>query len=420
MRVLLVGNGGREHALAWRLHQSPAIGSLTIAPGNPGTSMLGRNVAVAADDVPGLVDLARRERIDLVVVGPEVALAAGIADALAASGIPCFGPTTTAATIESSKRAAKMLMIDAGIPTAQHRAFESADAALRFVAGEDWTAWRVVKADGLHAGKGVIVAETRSELEAAIDELGRGGEPLVLEEPLQGQEVSLLAFSDGTRAAYMPLAQDHKRIGEQDRGPNTGGMGAYAPVPLDPTLSAELGRRVIDPALAALAARGTPFVGVLYAGLMLTANGPRVIEYNARWGDPETQALLPLLETDLLAIMCDCVAGRLQPDRIRWRRGSALGVVLAAADYPGTPRRGDPITLPDVPAHTLIFHAGTAVRDGALVTAGGRVLTVVGTGDTLEDAHTRAYACAEQIHFDGRQMRRDIGWRALGRSTHGT
>jgi phosphoribosylamine--glycine ligase len=277
-----------------------------------------------------------------------------------------------------------------------------------------------VKADGLHAGKGVTVAETRSELETAIKELGRGGEPLVLEEPLEGQEVSLLAFSDGTRAAYMPLAQDHKRIGEQDRGPNTGGMGAYAPVPLDPAVIAGLGRQMIDPALAALAARGTPFVGVLYAGLMLTANGPRVIEYNARWGDPETQALLPLLETDLLAIMRDCVAGRLDPDRIRWRQGATLGVVLAAANYPGTPRRGDPITLPDVPAHTLIFHAGTARRDGALVTAGGRVLTVVGTGDTLEEAYTRAYACAEQIHFDGRQMRRDIGWRALGRSTHGT
>jgi phosphoribosylamine--glycine ligase len=420
MKVLLVGNGGREHALAWGLAQSPHLGALMIAPGNPGTAMLGQNVPIQADDVPGLTELARREHIDLVVVGPEVALAAGIADALAPLGIPCFGPTAAAATIESSKGAAKALMVEAGIPTAGYQVFETAQAALRFLAGEDWASWRVVKADGLHAGKGVIVAESRAELEAAIRQLGSSGEPLILEEPLEGPEVSLLAFSDGRHAACMPLAQDHKRIGEQDRGPNTGGMGAYAPVPLDAMLTARLGSLVIDPALAALAARGTPFVGVLYAGLMLTTAGPRVIEYNARWGDPETQALVPLLKTDLLAVVRDCVAGRLDPAQIHWHPGAALGVVLAAANYPETPRRGDLIRLPDVPEHTHIFHAGTAIRDGALVTAGGRVLTVVGTGETLKDASARAYACAEQIQFDGRQMRRDIGWRALGRDIHGS
>lgn len=418
MRVLLVGNGGREHALAWRLAQSTQLGSLLIAPGNPGTAALGQNVAVAADDVAGLSALAQRERIDLVVVGPEVALAAGIADALANLGIACFGPTAAAATIESSKQVAKALMVEVGIPTAGHRVFTSPEAALRFLADADWADWRVVKADGLHAGKGVVVAESRAELEAAIRSLGESGEPLVLEEPLDGPELSLLAFSDGTRSAAMPLAQDHKRIGEGDHGPNTGGMGAYAPVPLDAGLTADLSRQVIEPALAALAARGTPFVGVLYAGLMLTANGPRVIEYNARWGDPETQALVPLLETDLLAVMRDCAAGRLDPDTLRWRPGAALGVVLAAANYPGTPRRGDPISLPDLPEHTHVFHAGTALRDGTLVTAGGRVFNVVGTGATLEEAHARAYEGAEQVQFAGRQLRRDIGWRALGRTTH--
>lgn len=415
MKVLLVGGGGREHALAWKLSQSALLGELLIAPGNPGTAEFGRNVAVGAENVPELVALAVRERVDLVVVGPEGPLATGIADALAQAGITCFGPTRAAAAIESSKALAKSLMVEAGVPSAQHRVFASPAEALRFLEGEDWAAWRVAKADGLHAGKGVVVAESPAELRAAIANLGTSGEQLILEEPLDGEEISLLAFADGRTVAVMPAAQDHKRLGDGDRGPNTGGMGAYAPVThVDATMVAGLGRQVITPVIDALAARGTPFTGVLYAGLMLTQAGPRVLEYNCRWGDPEAQALLPLLDADLLRIMESCVAGRLRPELVRWRAGAALGVVLAAANYPGPPRRGDPIMLPEASEGVRLFHAGTALHDGVLVTAGGRVLTVVGEGDSLEEARAHAYAYAEAVQFDGKQMRRDIGRHELG------
>lgn len=413
MKVLLVGSGGREHALAWKLSQSRKLGELLVAPGNPGTASLGHNVPVGAEDVDGLVALARREKVDLVVVGPEAPLAAGIADALEQIGIPCFGPSRAAARIEASKSLAKTLMHEAGIPTAQSRAFASSVEARQFLDNEPWDRWRVVKADGLHAGKGVVVGQSESELHAAIGRLG-AGETLLLEEPLDGEEISLLAFSDGRRVAVMPPAQDHKRLGNGDQGPNTGGMGAYAPVASVALEAQAIARMVIEPAIAALAARETPFIGVLYAGLMLTSAGPRVIEYNARWGDPEAQALLPLLDADLLEIVEACAAGRLQPELVRWRPGAALGVVLAAANYPGTPRRGDPIFLPSARDNVHIFHAGTALHDGRLVTAGGRVLTIVGEGATLEEARDRTYAAAEAIHFEGKQMRTDIGGRALG------
>ncbi|MDQ5854237.1 MAG: phosphoribosylamine--glycine ligase, partial [Chloroflexota bacterium] len=367
LKVLLVGGGGREHALAWKLSQSRRLHELLIAPGNPGTAGLGRNVPVGAENVAELVALAVRERVDLVVVGPEVPLALGIADALHHAGIACFGPMQAAATIESSKAFAKALMVAAGIPTAGHRVFASPAAALQFIDEEDWAAWRVVKADGLHAGKGVVVAESLAELRAAIERLGAGGDPVVLEEPLDGVEVSLLAFSDGRTCAAMLPAQDHKRLHEGDQGPNTGGMGAYAPVPgINAAAGEELRRRMIEPAIGALAERGSPFVGVLFANLMLTPAGPRVLEYNARWGDPETQALLPLLDADLLEIMEACVAGRLAPETVRWRAGAALGVVLAAANYPQSPRRGDRIMLPSAPDGVHIFHAGTALEDGTL------------------------------------------------------
>jgi phosphoribosylamine--glycine ligase len=270
-----------------------------------------------------------------------------------------------------------------------------------------------VKADGLHAGKGVVVAESEVELRGAIERLD-AGETLLLEEPLDGEEISLLAFSDGRRVAVMPPAQDHKRLGDGDQGPNTGGMGAYAPVASVAPEAQAIAGMVIEPAIAALAAQGTPFIGVLYAGLMLTSAGPRVIEYNARWGDPEAQVLLPLLDGDLLQVVEACAAGRLQPEVVRWRPGAALGVVLAAANYPGTPRRGDPISLPPVRDGVHIFHAGTTLLDGRLVTAGGRALTVVGEGMTIEEARERAYAAAKAIHFEGKQMRTDIGGRALG------
>ena len=412
-KVMLIGGGGREHALAWKLSQSLRLGELLIAPGNPGTAALGRNVPVSADEVDTLVRVATEERVDLVVVGPEAPLAAGIADALAAAGIACFGPTRAAAAVEASKTFAKSLMVEAGIPTARHQAFPSAPAALQFLAGEDWANWRVVKADGLHAGKGVVVAESRAEVEAAIDLLG-ADEPLVLEEPLDGAEISLLAFCDGRDIVVMPPAQDHKRLLDGDRGPNTGGMGAYAPVAAVADQAGALAGVVIAPLIAALAARGTPFVGVLFAGLMLTSAGPRVLEYNARWGDPEAQALLPLLEGDLIEIVEACLAGRLRSVDIRWRDGAALGVSLSAAGYPGSPRRGDPITLPVVPPHVHVFHSGTALQNGALVTAGGRVATVVGEGTTLAEARARTYAYAERVRFEGKQMRQDIGWRSLG------
>ena len=412
-KVMLIGGGGREHALAWKLSQSLRLGELLIAPGNPGTAALGRNVPVSADEVDTLIRVATEERVDLVVVGPEAPLAAGIGDALAAAGIACFGPTRAAAAVEASKTFAKSLMVEAGIPTARHQAFPSAPAALQFLAGEDWANWRVVKADGLHAGKGVVVAESRAEVEAAIDLLG-ADEPLVLEEPLDGSEISLLAFCDGRDIVVMPPAQDHKRLLDGDRGPNTGGMGAFAPVAAVADQAGALAGVVIAPLIAALAARGTPFVGVLFAGLMLTSAGPRVLEYNARWGDPEAQALLPLLEGDLIEIVEACLAGRLRSVDIRWRDGAALGVSLAAAGYPGSPRRGDPITLPVVPPHVHVFHSGTALQNGALVTAGGRVATVVGEGTTLAEARARTYAYAERVRFEGKQMRQDIGWRSLG------
>lgn len=412
MKILLVGSGGREHALAWKLSSSPRLRELLIAPGNPGTAQFGRNVAVVVDDVAGLARLARDERVDLVVVGAEAPLAAGLADALQQAGIACFGPSKAAAAIESSKSIAKSLMAAAGIPSARHRTFESAGAALEFLDGVDWQAWRVAKADGLHAGKGVVVADSEAELRAAIKRLSAPGELLVLEEPLDGDEISLLAFSDGRQIAVMPPAQDHKRLRDGDCGPNTGGMGAYAPVPWVADLQA-LAAQVIAPAIASLTERGTPFVGVLFAGLMLTPRGPRVLEFNARWGDPEAQALLPLLDTDLVEIMESCVAGRLDPAAIRWKALSTLGVVLAAANYPDSPRRGDLITLPELPDDVYVFHAGTALRDGRLVSAGGRVLTVVGEGATLAEAREHAYQCADAISFDGKQMRRDIGWRAL-------
>lgn len=413
MKVLLVGAGGREHALAWKLTQSARLGELLIAPGNPGTAELGRNIAVAAEDVGDLVALARAEGVDLVVVGPEGPLASGLADALDVAGIPCFGPSQAATRIEASKAFAKALMDEAGIPTARHRVFDRPAEALRWLEGVDWREWRVVKADGLHAGKGVVVAEDEAELREAVSHLGIGGEPVVLEESLEGEEISLLAFCDGQHVAVMPPAQDHKRIGEGDRGPNTGGMGAYAPVPSAAPNLEMLAQTTIEPAISALAARGTPFVGVLFAGLMLTQDGPRVLEFNARWGDPEAQALLPLLDSDLLDIIEACLQGRLLSETVRWQPGAALGVVLAAAGYPGAPRRGDAITLPSTLQSAHVFHAGTALAGDRLVTAGGRVLTVVGLGADLLAARNHAYAVAEQIQFEGKQMRRDIGWRSL-------
>lgn len=417
MNVLLIGAGGREHALAWKLAQSPLIDALFVAPGNPGTARVGRNRPVEVLDIPRLVEVAQRERIELVVVGPEAPLAAGLADACLRAGIPVFGPTAAAAQIESSKAFAKRLMIEAGIPTAEARIFDNPNEAADFVraTGRAW----VVKADGLAAGKGVIVPESVGDALDAIRTLSvtGAGARLVLEERLSGPEVSLIALCADERALPLPPAQDHKRLRDGDAGPNTGGMGAYAPAPhLTPADVTDLTAQVILPALRALKRAGTPFCGALYAGLILTEHGPRVLEFNARFGDPETQAILPLLEGDLLAALAACSGiGTLSDDLLRWTGEAAACVVLAAAGYPDTPRRGDVIvgieTIND--PNVLIFHAGTAWKNGQLTTAGGRVLGVTGIDATLRGALTRAYAAVDRISFPGMQYRRDIGARAI-------
>ncbi len=419
MKLLLVGGGGREHALAWKIRQSPLVTELVIAPGNAGTATLGRNVAVKADDIAGQVALAQAEHPDLVVVAPDNPLALGLVDRLQAAGLRAFGPTAAAARIEASKAFAKEVMARGDIPTAASVIVDDYAAAERFVR-EEGRPW-VVKADGLALGKGVVVAETVAEtlqaLRAMLQEgaFGTAGARVVLEERLQGEEVSFLAFSDGRTVVPMLAAQDHKRLLDGDGGPNTGGMGAYAPVAAIGTeLSAQLTATVMHPAINTLAELGSPFVGVLYAGLMLTEQGPRVLEFNARFGDPETQVLLPLLASDLVEIMLACVAGRLTPDLVRWQGGSALGVVLAAEGYPAQPRSGAPIELPnELPPEALLFHAGTVEQGGQLVVGGGRVLTAVGLGRSLAEARDHGYALADHIRFAGRQLRRDIGWRGL-------
>lgn len=420
MRILVVGSGGREHALVWKLLQSPRVERVLAAPGNGGTAALGaraENVSVGAEDVPGLVALARQQRVDLVVVGPEVALALGLVDRLREHGIAAFGPTQAAAQIEASKVFAKAFMERHGIPTARYAAFTSFDAALAHLRSVDYPV--VIKASGLAAGKGVLIPADLAEAEAALRTVmverafGAAGDALVIEERLSGPEVSLLAFSDGRSVSVMPAAQDHKRVFDGDRGPNTGGMGAFAPSPLaGAALVAEATRTVLQPAIDGLRAEGTPFLGVLYAGLMLTAGGPRVLEFNCRFGDPETQAILLLLQSDLLDVIEASLAGRLAASPPAWRAGAAATVVLASGGYPGHYERGHAISgleaaqaMDDV----VVFHAGTARRDGEVVTNGGRVLNVSAVGATLPAALQRAYAAVERIHFAGMQYRRDIG-----------
>jgi phosphoribosylamine--glycine ligase len=412
MNILLLGAGGREHALAWKIAQSPLLTRLFCAPGNPGTAVHGSTVAIPLHDVAALVAFAQREQIDLVVVGPDNPLAEGIVDHFAAAGILAFGPTAAAARIESSKAFAKAVMRSAGVPTAETHVFTDPAAATAFVQqrGQPW----VVKADGLALGKGVIVADTPAETLAAIVQLAAtpAGTSLLLEERLEGREVSVLALCDGERLLALPPARDHKRLGEGDTGPNTGGMGVVAPVDdVSPELHAQIVATCMQPVVATLAAQGTPFRGVLYAGIMLTAQGPQVLEFNARFGDPEAQALLPLLEGDLLAALYACATGTLSPDMLRVLPGYAACVVLAAANYPGTPRTGDPISGLDQldPAYVHAFHAGTRMDGATLVTAGGRVLGLTGIGATLDSARANAYAAAAQVNFAGKHYRRDIG-----------
>jgi phosphoribosylamine---glycine ligase len=433
MKLLLVGGGGREHALAWRIRHELPTATVLAAPGNPGIAALASCRPISAADVPGLVALALSEHVDAVIVGPEQPLAAGIADACTARGIPVFGPTAAAAQLETSKAFAKAVMRDAGVPTARasmHTSVKSASAAAR-----EFGAPVVIKASGLAAGKGVVVAMTLAEADAAIvsmleDNLfGDAGAEVLVEEFMTGEELSLFVLTDGETAVPLPAAQDHKRVGEGDTGPNTGGMGAYCPADAgdsaytwhDGALPSGI-QHVLDiivaPTLRVMRERGTPFRGLLYCGVMLTPTGPRVVEFNCRFGDPETQAVLPALADDapLLRVMLQIARGeRIDPVPVFAPAQSVVTTVVAAEGYPGTPRSGDPITVPATDDGAWIFHAGTTRRDGTLVTSGGRVLTATATGPTLEDAQARSRALAAAVQFTGAFHRRDIGWRALHR-----
>jgi len=424
-KILLVGGGGREHALAWKLVQSPRCRALVVTPGNPGIDRLPKTIAapLKADDVSGLVNFARNARIDLVVCGPEGPLAAGLGDAMRAAGFRFFGPSRAAAEIEGSKAFAKRLMAEAGVPTAAFGVFEDLAAAEAFIDAQPGPV--VVKADGLCAGKGVVVAETKEESKAAARRmlaegaLGAAGARVVLEERLFGREVSLMALCDGTRVTLLASAEDHKAVLDGDRGPNTGGMGTYSPSPLvDETSLADIVRRIFLPVVTAMRERGTPFQGLLYGGLMLTPDrGPMVIEWNCRFGDPETQVVMARMEDDLLPWIEGAADGRLPEGAPRFRSESAVCVVLAAEGYPGEPRAGDVIAglAREWPADLWVFQAGTRRAGREIVTAGGRVLGVTALGQDLAAARARAYgvigAEAGRVGFSGMHFRRDIGTR---------
>ena len=402
MNVLLVGAGGREHALAWKISQSPRLGELHAAPGNPGIAALGSCHPLRSDDPEALLGLCREAGIDLVVVGPEAPLVAGLADHLRHAGIAVFGPGAAAALIEGSKSFAKDLMQAAGVPSAR---------ALRNV-----RAPCVVKADGLAAGKGVFVCRTGDDVADALARAQGLGQSILVEELLEGEEVSLFALCDGDEALPLAPAQDFKRLFDGDEGPNTGGMGSYSPVPaLSPELAAELVESVHRPVLRSLAARGAPFQGLLYAGLMLTDEGPRVLEFNCRFGDPETQAILPRLEGDLLEGLAAAAEGTLAGVELTAGPEAAVTVVLAASGYPDRPERGVPLGgIADAEAEgALVFHAGTALRGGSLVSAGGRVLNVTGVGASVADAREQAYRAVDRIEFAGVQYRHDVALRAV-------
>ena len=423
MQVLIIGGGGREHALAWKVARSPAVKRVYVAPGNAGTAREPgvENLAIGAEDISGLVNWAREQHIGLTIVGPEAPLVAGVVDTFAEAGLPCFGPTRAAAQLEGSKAFAKAFMARHGIPTARYETFTDRDAALASV--RERGAPLVIKADGLAAGKGVVVARTLAEAEAAVDDMlaanafGEAGSRVVIEDCLEGEEISFIAMVAGESILPLATSQDHKARDDGDTGPNTGGMGAYSPAPrVDEALFQRILDEVMRPTVAGLATDGTPYRGFLYAGLMIDAdNTPRVLEYNCRFGDPETQPLLMRLDADLVALCQAALAGRLDQAAIEWDPRPALGVVMAAEGYPGSYRKGDAVHgLDDVHAEGVkVFHAGTGERNGEVVTSGGRVLCVTAIGDDLQQARDRAYAGLGRIRFDGAYYRRDIGHRAL-------
>ncbi|MCJ0825624.1 phosphoribosylamine--glycine ligase [Luteimonas sp. 50] len=425
MKLLIIGSGGREHALAWKLAQSPRVSEVLVAPGNAGTAQETgcRNVDVAASDIDGLLALAARECVSLTVVGPEGPLVAGVVDAFRAAGHRVFGPTAAAAQLEGSKAFAKDFLARHGIPTAHYAVHTEVDAAVAYV--REKGAPIVIKADGLAAGKGVIVATTLAEAEAAVRDMlagnafGAAGARVVVEEFLDGEEASFISIVDGHNALPMATSQDHKRVGDGDTGPNTGGMGAYSPAPVvTPDVHARIMREVVDPTVRGMQRDGVPFTGFLYAGLMIDRTGaPKVIEFNVRFGDPETQPVMMRLQSDLLDLVEAAIEARLHTVQARWDPRPALGVVMAAANYPGTPRLGDVISEWDVPdiEDTKVFHAGTRLEGGHVVTAGGRVLCVCALGDSVAEAQRRAYSEVAGISWHGEFHRHDIGWRAIER-----
>ncbi|HMN79683.1 MAG TPA: phosphoribosylamine--glycine ligase [Burkholderiaceae bacterium] len=426
MKILVVGSGGREHALAWRLAQSVRVQTVFVAPGNGGTAREPnlRNMPISAIDT--LAEFVKKEKIAMTVVGPEGPLAAGIVDRFRKKGLKIFGPTRAAAQLESSKDFAKAFMKRHGIPTADYETFTDAQAAHAYLDRKG--APIVIKADGLAAGKGVVVAQTLAEAHAAVDamlldnRLGSAGARVVIEDFLEGEEASFIVMVDGRNVLALASSQDHKRLRDGDAGPNTGGMGAYSPAPaVTPSIHAKVLREIILPAVQGMARDGIPYTGFLYAGLMIdTAGQPRALEFNCRLGDPETQPIMARIKSDFADILEAAIDGRLDQVEIEWDRRTALGVVLAAHGYPEEPRKGDEISgVPaggnDGDADTLVFHAGTILRDGRLETNGGRVLCVTGLGDSVKIAHSRAYEAIDRIRFDGMQYRRDIGHRALKR-----
>lgn len=421
MRVLLIGSGGREHALAWAISKSDRLTKLFVAPGNGGTSLVAENVAIDVGDHAAVISFCQQNAIELVVVGPEVPLVAGIADDLRAAGFAVFGPSRAAAQLEGSKAFTKSLCDETGIPTAAYARFNALEPALDYVQAQG--APIVIKADGLAAGKGVTVAASLDEAEAALRDcfsgtFGAAGAEVVIEECLVGEEASLFAVSDGQHILLLPPAQDHKRVGDGDVGPNTGGMGAYAPAPvMTKDLIERTRREIIEPAIGGMAARGTPFTGVLFAGLMITEAGPKLIEFNTRFGDPECQVLMMLLESDVLNMLEAAAKGGLSAVEPNWRDGVALTVVMAAKGYPGTYAKGSTIGgVSGLDSDTVrVFHAGTE-RDGEILKAsGGRVLNVTAFGTTVAEAQARAYAAVNKIDWPEGFCRRDIGWRAVGR-----
>jgi phosphoribosylamine---glycine ligase len=419
MRVLLIGSGGREHALAWKLAQSPLLTTLFIAPGNPGTAQCGTNVALAVDNHAEVIAFCKSHAIDFVVIGPEAPLVAGLVDDCEAAGLRAFGPSKAAAQLEGSKAFTKELCMEANIPTAAFARFTDAEKAKTYVREKGTPI--VVKADGLAAGKGVVVATNIEEALAAIDDnLGRGiaGAEIVIEECLFGEEASFFALVDGDHAVALASAQDHKRVGDGDTGPNTGGMGAYSPAPVvSEAIAREVMDKIIRPTVQTMKARGTPFKGVLFAGLMITKEGPKLIEYNTRFGDPECEVLMPRLKSDLLPVLVATVEGHLATINLDWSNNAALTIVYAAKGYPAKPETGSEIKAVDAASQrdgVTVFHAGTKRdADGRLVANGGRVLAVTGMGETLQNAKDRAYSAVHAIDWPGGFYRSDIGWRAL-------